>query len=408
MQLCFETTAAGALRENVIAHVVLTIRLAFFRRPKLKMVVPLADPITIFMGGMLGVYFVRDLWFTIYVFLVQHYLILWAALEFYLKSNGMQYRFIFNMAIFFISGMITGMFLTWMLGNRVAVPMHIFVRRQLKLGHLLLAIALPWAPRALLIAIGAYDPNDNLPDDEGPQYYAVFAVWVIVALLVLIVTAIQSHRFPWFVNAFALLRYDDDKAITKAVKDKDAATATELRRLNRLNAGNVVWLILLLSPQAIWDFLFPAGTGPANDKARFALWGAVTLIVETIIWWGMWAIYRYGVKERAAIFFTLDKWPATRRTGHDYDGLLYFTLTGFLAQILAGIGYLIYGLVHDEMDVVESTWPLFGIALTFSIVCAILVVVHWDNYERKAEQKYAVLDTEMRTNPSSKKSFHVV
>jgi len=367
------------------------------------MAVPLADPITIFMGGMLGVYFTRDLWFTIYVFLVQHYLILWMALEIYLMSNTMQYRFLFNMALWFFFGGIVGLVVTWALGNRISIPVHLFNREKFKPGTLLLTVGLVWAPRAAVIALDAYDPNDNLDDDPSkPLYWVVTAIWAILAIAVLIITGIQKSSFPWYINAFALMRYDDEKTADKDTK----AVAESLRVQNRLITGNVVWLVLLLCAQAIWDFAFPGTTTPADDKARFALYGAITLLAETLFWWGMYFIYRAAAGESAKAFFALDKWPGTADA--KYDGLFWFTLIGFLIQFLSGLGFLIYGLVFDQTDILQSSTALVAIGAPIAAIAGIFVIVHWVMYDRKGDTAYAVIDSksELRSVPSVRKNFH--
>jgi hypothetical protein len=355
------------------------------------------------MGGMLGVYFTRDLWFTIYVFLVQHYLILWAALEIYLMSDTMQYRFIFNMALWFFFGAIVGVMVTWALGNRVSVPVHLFNRQKFKPGTLLLTVGLVWAPRAAVIALDAYDPNDNLDDDPSkPLYWVVTAIWALLAIVVLIITGIQKSTFPWYINAFALMRYDDEK---DADKGSDAV-AESLRSENQLITGNVVWLVLVLSAQAIWDFAFPGTTSPADDKARFALYGSLTLLFETLVWWGMYGIYRAVAADRAKAFFALDKWIAT--SDGKYDGLFWFTLVGFLIQILSGLGFLIYGLVFDQTDILQSSTVLVVIGSFIAAIAGIFVIVHWVMYDRKKSTAYTpvVNPTTGQQMSTVKKTFH--
>jgi hypothetical protein len=320
----------------------------------------LPDPRGLFLQAMLAVIFTKDFYFPFFLFAAYHYVILWATLGVGGEpETPEQYNFMVRMWFIFLQGAGAGWFVTWALGNPILVPIHSFDRWRPKIGVTLLTLSSFFVVRAFLIAIGRYNAKFPFPSGSETAHWVAFGIWVALIILVFIFSYVERIRTARFWRWFAI------------TPRRSVATVEESSN-GRLVTDFVVFLILLLLPQAIWDFGVIKWTGIANLNTRFGVTGGITLAVELIVWI-LGGVYFYRVHKIDDNWFSESKSLVTWRP---------FVVIVAVFSLLSGLAYLIAGLVLDPgIDNVNIT-------ITISlIVIALISLMIWLYYTMKIYNK---------------------
>jgi hypothetical protein len=173
-----------------------------------------------------------------------------------------QYDFMFEFLLIFSQGVLAGLAFAWALGTRYLVPPHSFDRKRPAYGVITLSISIIYAFRAIMIATGEYTGYTNFPAGNETAHAVAAAIWIVLALFVIIVSYVGTELpiLRWFVIA----QKRDEKMP---------------REYDRILPDFVIALALLLSPQAIWDFF-------TISPFKYEGWamGLVTVMVEIVVW----------------------------------------------------------------------------------------------------------------------------
>ena len=219
----------------------------------------LGDPRGLFMQALLSPLVLRNFFFGFFIFVVIHYGIIWMTGGFALMPPLMMYNFIVRMLAFFGYGAISGYFLSWSMGHPPLIASHDFDKVRAHPAPMITAISIVWAFHQFMYAIGATQVHAPFPGSLGTA-----GDWfVVVAFSILFL----SVFFLTWTNANTVLSFSY----------LDLA-----RKHSYLNAEYILMLVLVLGPQAIWDF-FPLAP---PDGLGWLHWQAaiLTLGIEVVVW----------------------------------------------------------------------------------------------------------------------------
>ena len=296
------------------------------------------DPRGLFIQAFVGVAFFNDNYFyPWFIFCLIHYTIVWETSPANQMPPVMMWEFLVRMAFIFIWGSLAGLGVAAAMRTRALVPSHTFHAGWPRLGVWFATFGLIEGTRAVMTLIGVRWAHEDFGPD--PSLTETRVLWIF--LLILYVAFLAA---PIVVT---LVKYDKKNILQWInITYRDGY-------LNVLSVDYIVALILVLAPQALWDFLVLA---PANWGQLSA--GALTLIVELIAWV---AIYFWFVR-----FRNINETHFSREHSMVCFGEFVLIVGGL--QVLSGIVYMIAAEFLNTMIEAEQVLASF---MAFSLVVAI-------------------------------------
>ena len=295
----------------------------------------LGDPRGLFMQAFMTPIMLRNFFFGFFIFVTIHYGIVWMTGGFALMPPLMMFNFIVRMLAFFGYGAISGYFLSWSMGHPVLIASHDFDGVRAHPAPMLVAISIVWGMHQFMHAIGATQVHAPFPGSLGTA-----GDWVVVAAFVLVFLTIFFLTWTNTVSVFSF------NYLNLA------------RKHSYLNAEFIILLVLVLGPQAIWDFLPlppPNGLGWLHWQAA-----ALTLGIELVVWIGMYLWFKNYRRVDETIF-------APKRSLVSW--MEYVIIVG-LTQILTGAAYAVAA--EFLVDLLELNWFLLGTTLVILIEAVII------------------------------------
>lgn len=242
----------------------------------------LPDPHAIWLIALLIVVATRDFAAPFPPLLVIYQVVVWMTSPVNLATGSDAFDFNVRQPSYMFYGALSGLMLTWVMKQRVLLPVHSFVKKRLHVAGPLSFVAVAYGTYALATATGLTKQvqpfGDRAADD--PVEIALFSV-LFVVLAVLLIALLVVTWFGWGGGyAFLTYRYRDggvefpDKPRTRIITEFVLATA------------------LLLAPHAFWIYF-------SRPPISIPQWGAglITLVVGLGLWVGVyfWFERRYGM-----------------------------------------------------------------------------------------------------------------
>lgn len=269
------------------------------------------DPRGLWIQAFMGMVFLNDNHFyAFFVFMIIHFLIIWQTAGVVAWPALMQWEFIGRMSFIYFWGALAGISVAIAVRTRALIPGHTTIGRQPRLGLLLATLCIFFGIRSVMILTGkTRDAAPFLPDPANPSTRIVF--WVTVGLTaagfitIMVLTYLQLKSK--YLTSWLALSYRDNY-------------------MSSLIVDYCVALALVLSPQALWDFLVLA---PYNWSQLWA--GILTVGIELVVWV---AIYLWFTR-----FRKIDTTHFSPQ--HSMVSFLEFCLMVGGTQIVNGVFYMI-------------------------------------------------------------------
>ena len=328
------------------------------RRKENKKMALIPDPRGLWVQAFIGMVFLNDNYFyPFFVFLVVHYLIVWQTMGVVAAPDLMQWEFIGRMAFIYFWGAVAGIAASIAMRTRPLIPGHTFHRGAVSLGLFLATVAIFTGIRSVMILTGqtrVAAPFDPDPADTATQviYGIVIAISAIGFIAVVALTyADRKVRDVW---SWFAIRYIDDF-------------------YNSYIVDYIVALVLILSPQALWDFLVLPPTNWPQLPA-----GGLTIFVELLVWVAIYAWFTFFRRINTTHF-------SSQRSIVSFG---YFCLFVGGTQIANGIYYLILAEFLTGTVAAEQVLAGFmGIVIVASVILYFVFNNMW--IVRKAQLKQA-------------------
>jgi hypothetical protein len=304
------------------------------------------DPRGLWTAALVGTVFTHDPFFAIAVFALVHYISVWPVNPVSLMGPGINFVFIVRMLVFVVYGTI-GYTLAWAMKSPVLFPTQLSDRRhslstmRFTPAAYILALSITFGLWSVLVFTQYY--FRLAPWGIGILGITAHVAWGIVGFLFFVAFILTILVFTWIGKESVMtLRYNGESA--------------RGGWRGQLLVWYVVLLVLLLGPQAIWDFLTP----PTGAIIPFWASGLITVAVEALIY--------------VAAYFFLTRVYDIDNSGFSkqYSGVNIRNFLIILGSVQVGTG-LLYILVGSFTTTFEQLdWLMLGLTLIVAIVAIIV------------------------------------
>ena len=315
----------------------------------------LAGPILSWIAGMLGVVWTQNYYFPWFLYAIVQFVIVWATSGIHLAPVEDRYTFVVRETMHFGQGTLAGLALVWGLGSRPLVPTQFVDKFRPTLGTVILSITSVFSLRALLIATGVYEQYTVFWPGHASSgtYWAAFAVFLAVALFVLIIS--------WIGTELPVLRW------FRMSYPKDEGYADEA---DTLIPDLSIALALLILPYLFWVFL-------SN-----LVGGIVSIVVQLAVWVAIFLYFKYARSVESSLF--------SEKSASNW---LMFCLVNALASLIPGVAYLIVSETGADFNTLSTVtgWIMAGYFLA-ALVLRYIVLRKQFPETMQTNSRYSVLD----------------
>lgn len=227
------------------------------------------DPVGLVMQAFIGTVFLNsNAFYATFLFAWIHYTIVWMTMGVISGTFDMQHEFMVRMMFLIGWGTFLGIGLSIVMGTRALIPGDTFRRGVPQLGIFMFTFFIQAGMRAVFVLTGAHRVAANFPPDPADPavwwgYLATLLTSIGGAIAIVYLTYTQMARrgfLSWFT-----VSYEDG-----------------------MKSRYIVWygaaLAMVLSPQALWDFLVLPPTGWVQWHAGLLTTG-VTIVMWIIVYW---------------------------------------------------------------------------------------------------------------------------
>lgn len=296
------------------------------------------DPRGLWVQAFIGMILLNDNYFYAwFIFALIHYTIVWETSAANQMPPLMMWEFLVRMAYVYAWGTFAGIAIAVAMRTRAQIPGHTMRRGWPRLGLFLATLNIISGIKLVFTLTGArrvhedFGPDPALLETQIPVWILLIAN--IASFIAVMVLTYMNRRTADFWSWLAITYRDNYH--------------------NYLIIDYIVAMILILSPQAIWDFLVLPPTSWTQIEA-----GVLTLAVEI----GVWVAIFYWF----TLFRQINKTHFAREHSLVWFGE-YVLIVGGL-HVLSGIVYIIGA---EFLNTMEDAERLLGGMLVFTILVAI-------------------------------------